>query len=83
MVYDIQNPKRLARVFRKMRKEGLHAQKSVFFYKGTEQDVDALLDRVAEVIDPGADDLRAYPIPHPAKIRITGVNPMDALPAAG
>lgn len=79
LAYDIANPKRLKKTHRLLKKEGLAVQKSVFFVQGREQDVNDLLDRLAVVLDPQDDDLRAYPITHPRDVWTTG-GPLVSLP---
>ncbi len=81
VVYDISDPKRLRRIHYRIKKEGVAAQKSVFFVKGTEADLNGLLDRLASEMDPKADDLRAYPVVHPSKVWSNGPNPLAHMPA--
>jgi CRISPR-associated endonuclease Cas2 len=72
IVYDIADPKRLGKVHRMMKKNGLPVQKSVFFYHGNEQSTHILLDKICAAMDPDADDLRAYPIIAPDFVWTTG-----------
>lgn len=72
IVYDIADPKRLGKVHRIMKKNGLPVQKSVFFYHGNEQSTHILLDKICAAMDPDADDLRAYPIIAPDFVWTTG-----------
>ena len=62
--YDIRHPKRLARVHRFMKQEGIPLQYSVFLVPGTRQDMHEMLARLEERIDQREDDVRAYPIPN-------------------
>jgi CRISPR-associated endonuclease Cas2 len=80
MAYDIADPKRLAKIHRLMKKEGIAAQKSVFFIRGTEKDINTLMDRIAKVMKLGEDDLRAYPITKPADVWTNGPNPLAEIP---
>ncbi len=79
VAYDIANPRRLQKIHRLLKKEGLAVQKSLFFVQGHVQDVTALLDRLAVVLDSKKDDLRAYPITHPKEVWTTG-GPLVSLP---
>ncbi len=79
MAYDITDPKRLAKVYRILKKEGILVQKSVFFVKGTEQRIEKLLDRLATVIRAREDDIRAYPVTHPRDVWTTG-GPLSSFP---
>lgn len=80
VAYDISNPKRLAKIHRMLRKNGISAQKSVFFVKGTESDINKLLDQIASFMVLREDDLRAYPIIHPEKVWTSGPNPLADFP---
>lgn len=72
IAYDIAHPRRLQRLHRALRAEALAMQESVFLVQGTQAEVDGLLDRLETLIDPHADDLRAYPIGAPATLWISG-----------
>ncbi|MDM8523748.1 CRISPR-associated endonuclease Cas2 [Desulfococcaceae bacterium HSG8] len=80
--YDIANPKRLKKIHRLMKKRGIAAQKSVFFVRGTESQINGLLDEAAELMALDEDDLRAYPVLDPKKVWAFGPNPMAEFPAA-
>jgi len=80
MAYDIADPKRLAKVHRQIKKEGIAAQKSVFFIRGTENDVEQLMDRVGKIMKLNEDDLRAYPITRPTDVWTNGPNPLEEIP---
>jgi CRISPR-associated protein Cas2 len=62
LAHDIADPKRLQKVWRLMRKEGLPLQYSVYLLHGDRQRVQQLLDQLALLIDNKADDLRVYPL---------------------
>ncbi len=79
MAYDIADPKRLGKVYRILKKEGLAVQKSVFFVQGTEQRIEQLLQQLAGVIRAREDDIRAYPVTHPRDVWTTG-GPLSAFP---
>lgn len=63
LAYDIADPKRLARVHRTVRREGIPLQYSVFLLYHKAAELDALLDRLDRIIQPAADDIRVYPLP--------------------
>lgn len=72
LAYDIRDPKRLQRVHYYLRKRGLAAQQSVFFLHVTDAELQQTLDGVAQRIHRHLDDVRAYPISHPAEVWLTG-----------
>lgn len=80
VAYDIANPRRLGRIHRRIRKEGIAAQRSVFFIRGTEGQLNRLLDRLAREIKPTEDDLRAYPVRNPRAVWAFGHNPLATAP---
>ena len=61
--YDIADPSRLGRVHRCLRKRAMPMQYSVFLFVGSEQQLMRCLGEIAQLIDPRADDVRAYPLP--------------------
>lgn len=63
VAYDISEPRRLKRVHRLLRKEGVPAQFSAFTVEADDQQIEGLLDKLRTLIDQGADDLRAYHLP--------------------
>ncbi len=72
LAYDIRDPKRLRRVHYYLRKQGLAAQQSVFFLHVTDAELKQTLEGVAKRIHRHRDDVRAYPISHPAEVWLTG-----------
>ena len=70
--YDIANPRRLVRVHRIMKKNGISAQKSVFFLQRKEADMEAFLGELGRIIRKDEDDIRAYPVESPKKVWTTG-----------
>jgi len=76
IAYDIADDKRLKRVHRKLKKEAMAVQKSVFFIKGTERDINFLMDKVALSMNLDEDNLKAYPILEPDKVWTNGTNPL-------
>lgn len=61
--YDIADPRRLARVHRTVKRQGLPLQYSVFLIADTPAVLDGLLAELDDIIDPRADDIRVYPLP--------------------
>jgi len=72
LCYDICSPKRLGRIHRLLKKQGIAAQRSVFFVQSTQKQMDCLLDQIAREIKPREDDIRAYPVESPKKVWTTG-----------
>ncbi len=70
--YDICHPKRLGRLYRVMKKNGISAQKSVFFVQRSEPDMKIFLKELDKIIKDKEDDIRAYPIETPSKVWTTG-----------
>lgn len=69
--YDISDPRRLIRVHRCLKKEGVPVQYSVFMLHATRGGMARVLARLAAIIDPDGDDVRAYPVPEqPWKVTI-------------
>ena len=60
--YDIGDPRRLARVHRRMVKHAVFVQLSVYYLKGDSQKLKGLLDDLESVIDKNVDDVRAYTV---------------------
>lgn len=63
VAYDIREPRRLRRVYRLLRKEGLATQYSVYTVEADAVQITGLLARVRTLIDPRVDDVRAYHLP--------------------
>jgi CRISPR-associated protein Cas2 len=61
--YDIADPKRLGRVHRFLREEGMPVQYSVFTAQLTARNLERLLVGLGRRIDARADDVRLYPLP--------------------
>lgn len=84
ITYDIADPKRLARVFKRLKQAGLPIQYSVFYVKATTASLDSLMGEIQQCIDPKCDDVRAYRIPsHAQAVQIgAAILPTDVLPGA-
>lgn len=70
--YDIANPKRLSRVLRFMKGNGIHLQYSVFHCSLTWPELIKLKGRLAEFINKREDDIRIYPLPSGYKVVALG-----------
>lgn len=63
VAYDICDPRRLARVHRKMVSSATPVEYSVFLFIGTDLELDACLQDVLKLIDVKQDDVRCYVLP--------------------
>jgi len=63
IVYDISEPKRLQRVHRRLKKQGLPVQYSVFSVVLSQVQLVRLLDVIKPLLDEREDDLRCYSLP--------------------
>ncbi len=63
VVYDIADPRRLGHVFRRLKKEGVPLQYSVFALETSATKMGALMAQLATLIDKREDDVRAYRLP--------------------
>jgi CRISPR-associated protein Cas2 len=72
IAYDIADPRRLQRLHRAVRTEAIAIQRSVFLMAGSVAAIERLLDRLAVLIAPDEDDLRAYPIDAPHTLQRSG-----------
>jgi len=60
IAYDIADPKRLRRVSRLLERHAQRCQYSVFWFDGTERDLEELLAAAAKQIDESEDRLQAW-----------------------
>ena len=63
VTYDISDPKRLAQVFRYLKKKGIPIQYSVFSVTASSAQMGTLMAGIATLIHKGQDDVRAYRLP--------------------
>lgn len=63
VAYDIREPRRLRRVHRRVRRDGVALQYSGFAVQANEARLTTLLDHLKTIIHEGVDDLRAYHLP--------------------
>jgi CRISPR-associated protein Cas2 len=76
IAYDIANPRRLARVNRYVKSVATPAQKSLYVAHTTANEVRAIRDVLAGLIDHHKDDVRIYPLPHRTRIWYYGKKPL-------
>lgn len=62
IAYDIAAPNRLQRVHRSVRQCAEPLQRSVFRMTATRRQVEGLMGKIEDLIDPKSDDVRAYPL---------------------
>ena len=72
IAYDIANPKRLARVHRILKKQGLPVQYSVFTLVSKRPALLRLMAKIEEQICAGEDDVRCYRLPENSDISSLG-----------
>lgn len=71
LCYDIADPRRLGRVHRYMKDQGIAFQYSVFQLRASHAQLDMVIDRLKQLIDPREDDIRIYPLhKRPRKVTI-------------
>ncbi len=70
--YDIAKPARLGRVYRFMKGRGIHLQYSVFHCSLTWRELQQLKEKISDLIDEEADDVRIYPLPSDYKVIVLG-----------
>jgi CRISPR-associated protein Cas2 len=72
IAYDIADPRRLSRVHRTLKKQGLPVQYSVFTVVLKRKAVLRLLDQINQLIQPVEDDIRCYRLPEQTDIKTLG-----------
>lgn len=70
--YDIRDRRRLRKVHKLICARGLALQESVFLVSAGRRELGSLLDDVSGLMDASSDDLRAYPVLHPAQLWMSG-----------
>ena len=63
VAYDMANPRRLARVFKCLKREGIPVQYSVFAVTASNAKMATLMAHLSTLIDSREDDVRAYRLP--------------------
>lgn len=76
IAYDIADPRRLARVHRRLKHEAVPIQYSVFLTRATSARLDRILDVLTEEIDAGKDDVRIYLVPDRTEVIVFGRKPL-------
>ncbi len=73
VTYDIANPRRLGRLFKFLKKQGVPVQYSVFLVEASTVKMGSLMLQMAQIVDADADDVRAYRLPeNPWKFTLGG-----------
>jgi CRISPR-associated protein Cas2 len=72
IAYDIANPRRLGRVHRSLKKQGLPVQYSVFTVVMKRRALLRLLDTLQRLILPAEDDIRCYRLPEHSRFNTLG-----------
>lgn len=62
LAHDIADPKRLQKVWRYLRQEGVRLQHSVYLIRANRAQIEEILNRLRMLIDARADDVRVYAI---------------------
>lgn len=85
IAYDIADPRRLSRVHRTLKKQGLPVQYSVFTVVMKRKALLRLLDCLNLLIKTAEDDIRCYRLPEQADIKVLGQQyfPEDVLLFSG
>jgi len=68
LAHDIRDKKRLQKVWRYLRQEGVRLQYSLYLLAGTRHQIEAIIDRLRELIDERSDDVRIYPLTENTRI---------------
>ena len=63
VTYDIADLRRLARLFKYLKKQGAPVQYSVFLVEASAMKMSNLIVQMAKLVDANADDVRAYHLP--------------------
>ncbi|MCF8208804.1 MAG: CRISPR-associated endonuclease Cas2 [Rhodoferax sp.] len=61
--YDIADKKRLSRIFRLLKSNGIAIQYSVFLVRANLSEINNLVSKIRTLIDTSRDDVRAYRLP--------------------
>ncbi len=72
IAYDIADPRRLSRVHRTLKKQGLPIQYSVFTVVIKRKALLRILESINRLIDPAEDDVRSYRLPEKPDIKTLG-----------
>jgi CRISPR-associated protein Cas2 len=85
VTYDIADPKRLTRLFKFLKKQGVPLQYSVFLVEASAVKMSSLVLQMKAMVDGKADDVRAYRLPENLWQVTLGASilPDDILPGGG
>jgi CRISPR-associated protein Cas2 len=85
VTYDIADPKRLTRLFKFLKKQGVPLQYSVFLVEASAVKMSSLVLQMTAIVDSKADDVRAYRLPENLWQVTLGASilPEDILPGGG
>lgn len=85
VTYDIADPRRLARLFKFLKKHGTPVQYSVFLVEASPVKMSSYVVQMAAIINANADDVRAYKLPDNLWQVTLGASilPADILPGGG
>ncbi len=85
VTYDIADPRRLARLFKFLKKQGVPVQYSVFLVESSAVKIGNLIVQIAKLVDKEADDVRAYRLPERTwKVTLgASILPEDFMPGVG
>lgn len=61
--YDITDPRRLRKIYRALKRQATPVQYSVFWFRGSAQQLKKCLGELKQLMNPNTDDIRAYPLP--------------------
>lgn len=62
IAYDVKDPRRLSRLHRRIKKDALALQKSVYAVDKSSTELDSLIEDILNLVDTRLDDVRLYPI---------------------
>lgn len=85
VTYDIADPRRLGRLYRYLKKQGVPVQYSVFLVDASAAQMGAIVVQMAKMINADADDVRAYRLPEKLWHVTLGASilPDNIMPGAG
>jgi CRISPR-associated protein Cas2 len=63
VTYDIREPRRLRRVHKFLKTQGMAVQYSVFWVRANDLEMNSIVGGLKELIDERCDDVRAYKLP--------------------
>jgi len=70
--YDISDQRRLHKIQRRVAKQALALQKSVYVLNANQSELNEILNAIESMMDTSRDDLRSYPVPHPSQMWFGG-----------